>query len=157
MKSRVRESVAMRPLQAACSIRRGTKMSVVNGGGGRVEMDAIGSTVTDTDIAVEVPAGSATESGEKWTGMTKMSRGLDGTEEDTGAGAQVEMEIDTDDTNAGKDNVVGAEVVIIGDVAGVEMEGGTKTSIAEGPLRGGGAQALDIGGDAETAWIRLAV
>ncbi|KAJ4389397.1 hypothetical protein N0V93_006865 [Gnomoniopsis smithogilvyi] len=106
---------------------------------------------------VEVPAGSATESGEKWTGMTKMSRGLDGTEEDTGAGAQVEMEIDTDDTNAGKDNVVGAEVVIIGDVAGVEMEGGTKTSIAEGPLRGGGAQALDIGGDAETAWIRLAV
>lgn len=128
----------------------------MNGDGGRAEMDAIGNTVTGTDTTAEVAAGNVTESGGRGKGKMKRSHDLDAIAEDTGAGAQVEMEIDTGDANAQKGHVVGAAVVIIGDAVEVEMQEGTKSSIAEGPLRGGGAQAPGIGADAETAWIRLA-
>ncbi|KAJ4424572.1 hypothetical protein N0V82_000702 [Gnomoniopsis sp. IMI 355080] len=107
-----------------------------------------------TDTAAEAVAGNTTESGGRGTGTMKRSRGLVGMGKDTGAGAQVETEIHTGDTNAQKGTAVGAVVVVIGDAVEVETEAGMGTSIAEGPLRGAGAQALGTGGDAERAWIK---
>lgn len=154
LKLRVHGLVATRPPQGACRSRRRTKRSAVNGDGEMAEMDAIGSTVIGTDTAAEAVAGTTTESGGRGKGTMKRSRGLAGMGEDTGAGAQVETEIDTGDTNAQKCTAVGAAVVVIGDAVEVEMEVGRRTNIVEGPPRGGGAQALGIGGDAETAWIK---
>lgn len=147
------------PLVAYRSRRR-TKRSVVNGGGGKAEMDAIESIATDIVIAAEVAAVRDIGIGGLATGIMRRNRGLDGTGEGrgAGAGAQAGTEIGTGDTDVQRgQHVAGAAVVTIGDAVEAGMESGVKKNTVAGLQREGGALALGIDGGAETVWTELAM
>lgn len=67
------------------------------------------------------------------------SHDRDGTVIDTGAGAQVEAEIDTGDTHGRGGHAAGTAVEMIGDAVEAGMVQDMRISTAAGPLRGGGA------------------
>lgn len=131
----------------------------MSGDGEKAERDAIESIVTDIVTAAEAVAVRDTGRGGPVAGISKRNRGLDGTRQGTGAGAeaQAEMEIVTGDIDVSKaQRAVGAVVVTIEDAVAAGTGPGMKNIVA-GLQRGGGALAQGIKGGAEIAWSELAV
>lgn len=96
----------------------------MNGDGGKAETDVIESTATDTDTAAKVAPAAETdiERGGRGTEMMKTSHDRDARSEDTEAGAQVERETGTGDTNDQSGNVAGA----VAESSGDAVEAGTE-------------------------------